>query len=155
CGRLPWQAEQAPALRVYRIGYLTPGPGEMTSPPSPGAASPSGWSSPSTPRSYTGLPQFEAFRQGLAEHGYVEGQNLAIEYRTTAQGAERLRELAIELVRLPVDIIVATAFAALAAKQATQAIPIVFVGGGDPVAGGLVESLRRPGGNVTGLPVQI
>jgi putative ABC transport system substrate-binding protein len=94
----------------------------------------------------------EALREGLRERGYVEGQNIAIEYRWTEGTIERLAELAAELVRLNVDLIFAWATpAALAAKQATSTLPIVFVGVSDPVASGLVASLARPGGNVTGV----
>jgi putative ABC transport system substrate-binding protein len=95
----------------------------------------------------------KAFRQGLQELGYVEGKNIAIAYRFAEEKLDRLPELAAELVRLKVDLIVAhTAPAARAAKHATQTIPIVMVGvGSDPVETGLVESLARPGGNVTGL----
>ena len=94
----------------------------------------------------------EALREGLRERGYVEGQNIAIEYRWTEGTIERLAELAAELVRLNVDLIFAWATpAALAAKQTTSTLPIVFVGVSDPVASGLVASLARPGGNVTGV----
>lgn len=95
----------------------------------------------------------EAFRQGLREHGYVEGQGIALEYRFAQGKLDRLPALAEELVRLNVDIIVTESTAAAqAAKQASARIPIVMaVGGGDPVKYGLVASLRRPGGNVTGL----
>jgi putative ABC transport system substrate-binding protein len=94
----------------------------------------------------------EAFRQGLRELGYVEGQNIAIEYRSPAGKYERLPGLAAELVRLKVDVIVAASPPATeAAKQATSTIPIVFTTSGDPVAAGFVASLARPGGNITGL----
>jgi putative ABC transport system substrate-binding protein len=94
----------------------------------------------------------EAFRQGLRTFGYIEGQNITIETRA-AEKDDRLADLAAELVRLPVDIIVAGGSPAIrAAKQATGTIPIVMaVGGPDPVAAGLVASLARPGGNVTGV----
>src|SRR3954470_20538719 len=93
-----------------------------------------------------------AFQQGLSELGYVEGQDLFIERRYAAGRGEHLPNLAAELVRLGVDVIFAIGpIAALAAANATQTIPIVFVGGGDPVETGLVKSLARPGGNVTGL----
>jgi len=93
----------------------------------------------------------DPFRQGLAELGYVEGRNIALELRLAEGRDERLTELAGELVARPVRVIFAPDTpAALAAKAATGAIPIV-VGGGDPVALGLVDSLARPGGNVTGL----
>jgi len=94
----------------------------------------------------------EAFRQGLRDLGYVEGRNLAIEYRDAEGKLERLPARAAELVALKVDVIVApTTPAALAAKEATRTLPIVFAGAADPVTSGLVTSLARPGGNVTGL----
>jgi putative ABC transport system substrate-binding protein len=94
----------------------------------------------------------EAFLKGLRDLGYVEGRNLVIEYRSAEGKVERLPALAAELVSLKVDVILAPASAhVLAAKQATRTIPIVFVNSGDPVASGLVTSLARPGGNVTGL----
>jgi putative ABC transport system substrate-binding protein len=97
-------------------------------------------------------PLAEAFRQGLREHGYVEGQNIAFEYRYAEGTADRLPALAAELVRLKVDVIVTQSnVAALAAKHATQTIPIVMAIAGDPVKAGVVGSLARPGGNVTGL----
>jgi putative ABC transport system substrate-binding protein len=97
-------------------------------------------------------PALEAFRQGLRGLGWIEGQNLAIEYRWAEGRPERLPELAAELVRLNVKVIVtATEPAIRAAKQATSTIPIVMAAAGDPVATGLVVSLARPGGNVTGL----
>jgi putative ABC transport system substrate-binding protein len=95
-----------------------------------------------------------AFRQGLAELGYVEGQNFVIEYRSADGRAERFSDLAIELVRLKVDVIVTRGTpATLAAKQVTQTIPIVMASSGDPVVEGIVSSLARPGGNVTGLHI--
>jgi putative ABC transport system substrate-binding protein len=95
---------------------------------------------------------FESFRQGLRELGYVEGQNITIEYRYAERRPERLPALAAELVRLKVDVIVTGGPPAPeAAKQATSTIPIVFALSGDPVAEGLVASLARPGGNITGL----
>jgi putative ABC transport system substrate-binding protein len=94
----------------------------------------------------------EAFRQGLRELGYVEGQNVVLEYRFAEGKAERLPDLAAELVSLKVDIIVAGGTPApLAAKHATSTIPIVMAAAGDPVRTGLVASLAKPGGNVTGL----
>src|SRR5712691_704703 len=95
----------------------------------------------------------EAFRQGLRDLGYVEGQNIVIEYRWAEGRAERLPDLAAELVSLKVDVIVAGGTPPpFAAKHATRTIPIVMVAG-DPVGSGLVASLARPGGNVTGLSV--
>src|SRR5262245_31397307 len=94
----------------------------------------------------------DAFRQGLRAHGYVEGQNILLEYRWAEGKQERLPELAEELVRLKVDLIVTiSAPAILAVKQATAAIPVVFAGTSDPVRSGFVASLARPGGNLTGL----
>jgi putative ABC transport system substrate-binding protein len=96
----------------------------------------------------------DAIRLALREIGYIEGRNIAIEYRYGEGKRGRTRELAAELVRLKVDIIVIAGGDAtvLAAKNATKTIPIVMVGGGiDPVQAGLVESLARPGGNITGL----
>jgi putative ABC transport system substrate-binding protein len=93
-----------------------------------------------------------AFRKGLQSLGYVEGQNIAIEYRFAEGNADRLPELAGELVRAKVDVIVVSSTpAALAAKNATAEIPVVFYTISDPVAEGLVASLSRPGGNLTGL----
>jgi putative ABC transport system substrate-binding protein len=97
-------------------------------------------------------PRQKAFRQGLRELGYIEGQNIAIEYRYSGQELERLPELAAELVALKVDLLVAvTTNAALAAKKAAGTMPVVFMGVTDPVAAGLVDSLARPGGNTTGI----
>jgi len=123
----PLAAEAQQPGKVARIGYLAQG------------SAPSG-------------PIFEAFRQGLRELGYVEGQNIVIEYRWAADRLERLPDLAAELVSLKVDVIVAGGtLAPLAAKQATRTIPIVLAAAGDPVGTGLVASLAKPGGNVTGL----
>jgi putative ABC transport system substrate-binding protein len=97
-------------------------------------------------------PRYEAFRQGLRDLGYVEGRNLAIEYRQADGRLERVADLVGELASLKVDVIVApTTPVALAVKAATPSIPIVFVTAADPVSSGLVASLARPGGNVTGL----
>ena len=94
----------------------------------------------------------DAFQQELSKLGWIEGKNLTIEYRFAEQKPERLPELAADLVRLKVDLIVVTAETpALAAKKATTTIPIVMANVGDPVGAGLVASLARPGGNVTGL----
>jgi putative tryptophan/tyrosine transport system substrate-binding protein len=94
----------------------------------------------------------EAIRLGLRELGYIEGQNIAIEYRYAEGKPDRFPELAAELVRLKVDIIVVAGNAPIrAAKNATKTIPILMAGGSDPVEAGLVESLARPGGNLTGL----
>jgi putative ABC transport system substrate-binding protein len=115
------------AGKIFRIGYLDN----------------------STASSMEGL--VEAFRQELRKLGWIEGKNIVIEYRFAEQKLERLPELAAELVRLKVDLIVTTgAPAALAAKKATTTIPIVMTNAGDPVAAGLVASLARPGGNITG-----
>ena len=94
----------------------------------------------------------EAFRQELRKLGWIEGKNIAIEYRFSELKAERLPELAADLVRLNVDLIVTTGEPpARAAKSATTTIPIVMANAGDPVGSGFVASLARPGGNVTGL----
>jgi putative tryptophan/tyrosine transport system substrate-binding protein len=96
----------------------------------------------------------EAFREGLGDLGYVEGKNISIELRNAAGKYERLSALADELLRLKVDIILAVSTpAAQAVKKATAVIPIVVTRIGDPVQAGLVSSLARPGGNVTGLSV--
>jgi putative ABC transport system substrate-binding protein len=129
---LPLTAEAQQALRVYRIGWLSAGP-----PPSAPTA------------------QMQAFQQGLRDLGYVEGQNLVIEYRYGEGKAERLREVAAELVQLPVDVIVTVgASGTRGAQHATRTIPIVMTGNYDPVGQGFVASLARPGGNITGLSFQ-
>jgi putative tryptophan/tyrosine transport system substrate-binding protein len=121
CGRLPGQAPPARALRIGLLG---------ATPLSPG-------------------PQ--ALRDSLHELGYRDGETITLETRWTEGRPDRARELAAELVELPVDLIVApTGVEALAAKQATTTIPIVIVVAGDPVGTGLVASLARPGGNITG-----
>ncbi len=105
-------------------------------------------------RSTTTDPRLVAFREGLRELGYVEGQNLVLEYRSAKGKRERLPEVAAELVRLKVDIMVMSGSprAIRAAKRATRTIPIVMAGGSlDPVKAGYVMSLARPGGNITGL----
>jgi putative ABC transport system substrate-binding protein len=124
----PLAASAQPAGKVPRIGYLALNP----------AANPH---------------LHEAFRQGLRDLGYVEGRNVVIEYRDAEGKPERLPALAAELVALKVDVLVAQpTVAALAAKQATRTLPIVFPVA-EPVTSGLVTSLARPGGNITGLSI--
>src|SRR5262245_60736801 len=95
--------------------------------------------------------QFEFIRQGLADLGYVEGKNINFEFRWAEGALDKLPELAMELVRIPVDLIVTLAPpATLAAQRATRTIPIVFVAMGDPLASGVVASLAHPGANLTG-----
>jgi putative ABC transport system substrate-binding protein len=102
--------------------------------------------------SATSTPTFEGFQRGLRELGYHAPENIAIEYRLAAGKVERLVELAADLVRLPVDLIVTEGNAATqAAKGATSTIPIVMGVVGDPIEGGIVTSLARPGGNITGM----
>jgi putative ABC transport system substrate-binding protein len=125
----PLAAEAQPPTPVPRIGYLLGATREQE-------------------------PFVETFLEPMRALGYVEGQNFVMEYRAAAGQAERLPALAAELVRLPVDVLlVVTTPAALAAKHATATIPIVMMGLGDPVESGLVASLARPGGNITGLAV--
>jgi putative ABC transport system substrate-binding protein len=120
-------ADAQEAGKIFRIGFLD-------------SSTPSG-----------GAVLVDAFRQELSKLGWIEGKNISIEYRFAEQKSERLAELAAELVRLKVDlIVVASTGPALAAKSATATIPIVMASGGDPVGAGLVSSLARPKGNVTG-----
>jgi putative tryptophan/tyrosine transport system substrate-binding protein len=119
----PFAAEAQQAAKVPRIGYLA------------------GASLSLSPHLH------EAFRQGLRDLGYVEGRNVMIEYRSAEGKLERLPALAAELVALKVDVILAgSTLAAVAAKQATRTLPIVFATAGDPVTSGFVTSLARPGG---------
>src|SRR5207245_8887844 len=127
-GRLagPFVADAQQPGKVYRIGYLR-------------------YLACTEPAFFTDL------RQGLRELGYAEGHNLVIDCRAAPGRADKIPDHAAELVRLSVDVIVAEGTtAALAAKQATRTVPIVMVNIGDPVASGLVSSLGRPGGNITG-----
>jgi putative ABC transport system substrate-binding protein len=123
----PLISEAQPPTPVHRIGYLLGTTREQE-------------------------PLLEVFLEAMRALGYVEGQNLVIEYHAAAGQYERLPALAAELVRLQVDVLLAVNTpGALAAKQATTTIPIVMLGVGDPVGSGLVASLARPGGNVTGV----
>jgi ABC transporter substrate binding protein len=125
---LCFSAEAQQAAKVPRIGYLSP-------------ASPSAIAA-----------RQEAFRQGLRELGYWEGKNILIEYRYAEGNMDWLPELAAELVRLKVDVIVTTSSAPThAAKAATATIPIIMLQDNDPIGNGFVASLARPGGNITGL----
>jgi putative tryptophan/tyrosine transport system substrate-binding protein len=97
-------------------------------------------------------PRLAAFRRGLRDLGYVEGQNIIVEYRHEDRDFERLPDIAAELIRLQVDVIVAvTTNAAIAVKKTTGTIPVVFMGVTDPIASGLVQTLAQPGGNITGV----
>ncbi len=117
------RAEAQQAVRVHKIGYV-----------------------------FLGMLPPREFLQGLRELGYVEGQNIIVEYRGAEGREDRLPTLLADLVQLKVDVIVAPSrVAAQVAKQTTATIPIVYMGGADPVAAGLVTSLARPGGNITGI----
>src|SRR5262245_12992930 len=125
----PLAAEAQPVGKVYRIGFISVSQTQSL---------------------------YDAFRQGLRERGWIEGQNLAIEWRFSEGRGERFPEIVAELVRLKVDVLVTTQNAATrAAMRATDTIPIIMGIGGLPVQNGLVASLARPGGNVTGLSVDI
>src|SRR5712692_6880139 len=101
-------------------------------------------------------PQLEAFRQGLRERGWIEGQNVVLEYRWGDGRLDRLPDLAAELVRLKVDVIFSPGTAAnVATQNATRTIPIIMTSVGDPVGRGTIASLARPGGNVTGLSYSV
>ena len=124
---LPLATHAQQPAKIARVGWLSPGSG-------------------TSDQSF-----LASFRDGLRELGWVVGQNIAIEPRWAEGTFERLPDLAVELVRLKVDVIVASVTqASLAAKRATRTIPIVMVGVGDPLGSGLVDSLARPGGNITG-----
>src|SRR6266508_5782607 len=125
---LSFPAEAQQPAKIPRIGYVS-GTGDSSNPG----------------------PYVEALRQGLRDLGYVDGKNIVIEYRGAEGKSERMPILVTELVELKVDVLVLTIGAILAAKQATKTIPIVMVTQVDPVATGLVDSLARPGGNITGL----
>ena len=129
---LTLNADAQPAGKVHRIGYL------------------------GSSDAITSRHLLEAFRQALSERGWVEGQNVIIEPRFAEGRHDRLPELAGELVRLKVDVIAAGSTPpALAARNATRTIPIVMTGVGDPIRVGLVASLARPGGNVTGVAFDV
>jgi putative ABC transport system substrate-binding protein len=106
----------------------------------------------STPTPTAPDPSADAFRQGLRELGYIEGKNILVEYRYAEGSEDRLRVLVAELVQLKVAVVVSPALSGIrAAKEATKTIPIVMVTTSDPVAAGLIDSLARPGGNITGV----
>jgi putative ABC transport system substrate-binding protein len=126
----PLAAQAQQPSKLPTIGFL-------------GAGTPSGWSH-----------WVAAFVQRLRELGWIEGRTVAIEYRWAEGRSERYTEIATEFVRLKVDVIITVGGAVLAAKQATSTIPIVFAVAADPLGSGLVASLARPGGNITGLSIQ-
>jgi len=128
----PLAVEAQQAAKVFRVGYLSPG----------------------SPSDQARQHRFEAFRQGLRELGYVEGQNIALESRWAEGKYDRYSALAADLVRLKVDVIVAVGGRATQdAQYATKTIPIVMSVVIDPLGSGLVAGLARPGGNVTGLTI--
>jgi len=128
----PLAVEAQPPDKVYRIGVL-----ERTSPT-------------------VNVANLESLRQGLRALGYVEGKNVVIEYRSAEGRDDRFADLAAELVRLKVDLILTRGTpAALAAKHATPVIPVVITGVGDPVGQGIITSLAHPGGNITGLSATV
>ena len=127
---VPFATEAQRLEKPYRIGYLAVAAGQT--------------------------PRTQSFLDGLRDLGYVEGKDFVMEYRRSGEQIERLPELAADLVRINVDVIVAaTTIAALPAKRATGTIPIVFAGGIYPVERGLVTSLARPGGNATGVTLHV
>jgi putative ABC transport system substrate-binding protein len=126
----PLAARAQQPARLPTIGFLAPG-------------TPSGWSR-----------WVAAFAQRLRDHGWIEGRTIAIEYRWAEGRSERYAEIASEFVRLKVDVILTGETAVPAAKQATSVIPIIFALESEPVGAGLVTSLARPGGNITGLSLQ-
>jgi putative ABC transport system substrate-binding protein len=129
CGRLPFQAPLHQPAKQPRLGILWPG----LAPIGP-------------------APELDAFRDGLRERGWLEGQNLTVEYRFAERGEGEALSLAVELVRLGMDVIAAPGTPAVrAAKNATSVIPIVMMSSSDAIADGFVAGLARPGGNVTGL----
>ena len=126
---IPHRASAQQPVKIPKIGVLRPG----------------------SPALKTAAEPLQSFRQGLRDLGYIEGQNISFEYRWARGKYERLPDLPAELTRLKVDVIFTASIATDAARQATETIPIVFVNVGDPVASGLVASLARPGGNITGV----
>src|SRR5262245_18804965 len=129
----PLVARAQQATTVRRVGFLLPG-GERTT---------------------AVRGQLDAFRQGLKEYGWLEGQNISVEYRFAEGKEDALPAIAAELARLRLDVIVAEGTAAIqAAKTATQTVPIVMATSADPVGTGFVANLNRPGGNMTGLSLQ-
>src|SRR5262245_5624908 len=127
----PLTAEAQPAGKIPRLGALF---SVSSSEPSSAA--------------------LEVFQQALRDLGYVEGQTIAFEWRSAEQRLERLPDLAGELIHLNVDVIVAASHPAIeAAQRATTTIPIVMIAAGDPVQAGFVESIARPGGNITGVNI--